>query len=750
MKKLLAVFAFSMSVFLFSASAAFADVSTQVAFQGRLTDASGFPVSTTSPANFSFKIYDTATGNATMTFPTISSTSAIITNGIYAVTLDFTNFTAAQMDRPLYLEVTISGLPSPLPSSITLARTQITVSPYALNVRNGAITGAKLAAGTATNGYFLKTDGTNISWAAVSGTFPTPGNPGDNYKYLMANAGGTSWTNPAGTGLTNTNGTLSVTYPLPSSGGTVGQYLRATGSGVQWASFGTGLNDNGTSVVVTNPLPAVSGTNRYLGANGTTPTWYTIESAVNTSTSPISSNAVNTALSNKQNIISGTAGYIVTYTSTSGTLGSLSIGGGLTNNGTTLSVINPVPSLVSGQFLTNNGTTLSWAVPTFTLPTINLTSATGQDVNIGGNTNSVTSAINPNAVTTTKIADHAVTGVKLYPSLPATNGQYLTSDTGGNLSWAAPTFVPPAITLSSASNQDVSVSGSTGAVNASIVDGKVTKAKLSPGTSGTSGQYLMYDSSTVGNLSWATPTVTIPAITLSSASSQDVSVSGSTGAVNASIVDGKVTTSKIADLNVTTAKIADSAVTLKKLSAGTASPGQFLTTANGTDLSWGAAQAPLTSSSVITVGTITASSGTITNLYATTINGAPADLAEIYPSSDNLSPGDVVIISQTKDGYIEKSKTANDTKVAGVVSTKPGIVLNSEAAGYQLALVGKVPVNVTNEGGDIKRGDLLVASSTPGCAMKAPSDPKAGTIIGKALENSSGPKGKILALVNLQ
>jgi hypothetical protein len=127
-----------------------------------------------------------------------------------------------------------------------------------------------------------------------------------------------------------------------------------------------------------------------------------------------------------------------------------------------------------------------------------------------------------------------------------------------------------------------------------------------------------------------------------------------------------------------------------------------------------------------------------------------ADLAEIYPSSEILAPGDVIVISEMRDGYIERSKIANDTKAAGVISTKPAVVLNSEAAGYQLALVGKVPVNVTNEGGNIKRDDLLVSSSTSGHAMKAPDNPKPGTIIGKALENFTGSRGKILALVNLQ
>ncbi|MCL2506525.1 MAG: hypothetical protein FWF00_02390 [Endomicrobia bacterium] len=137
------------------------------------------------------------------------------------------------------------------------------------------------------------------------------------------------------------------------------------------------------------------------------------------------------------------------------------------------------------------------------------------------------------------------------------------------------------------------------------------------------------------------------------------------------------------------------------------------------------------------------------DIYATGTLTQNADVAEIYASYDNLLPGDVVIISSTKDEYIEKSKIKNDTMVAGVISTAPGVVLNSNEKGYKLALVGKVPVNVTNENGDIKRGDLIVTSSTPGCAMKG-IDPKPGTVIGKALENSTGSKSTIMVLVNLQ
>ena len=127
-----------------------------------------------------------------------------------------------------------------------------------------------------------------------------------------------------------------------------------------------------------------------------------------------------------------------------------------------------------------------------------------------------------------------------------------------------------------------------------------------------------------------------------------------------------------------------------------------------------------------------------------------ADLAEIYQSSEKLVPGDVVSIDTTKDNAIVKTKVAEDTLVAGVISTEPGVLLNQNEKGYKLALVGKVPTKVCNEGGAIKRGDLLVSASIPGYAKKAGDNPKAGTVIGKALGNLDSQKGTILVLVNLQ
>ena len=69
-----------------------------------------------------------------------------------------------------------------------------------------------------------------------------------------------------------------------------------------------------------------------------------------------------------------------------------------------------------------------------------------------------------------------------------------------------------------------------------------------------------------------------------------------------------------------------------------------------------------------------------------------------------------------------------------------------------MGVIGVIPTKVCLEGGSIKRGDLLVTSSTSGVAMKG--DPKKvqiGQVLGKALQdyNENGI-GKIKVLVSIK
>jgi len=130
--------------------------------------------------------------------------------------------------------------------------------------------------------------------------------------------------------------------------------------------------------------------------------------------------------------------------------------------------------------------------------------------------------------------------------------------------------------------------------------------------------------------------------------------------------------------------------------------------------------------------------------------GGGADFAEMLPASEPLEPGDVLVIGD--DGRIARCSSPGQESVVGVYSTKPAF-LGGAADGTDLtgkvpvAVVGVVPVKVTGENGTIKPGNLLIASSTPGHAMKADAQPRPGTVIGKALGSFDGTTGNISMLV---
>jgi hypothetical protein len=136
-----------------------------------------------------------------------------------------------------------------------------------------------------------------------------------------------------------------------------------------------------------------------------------------------------------------------------------------------------------------------------------------------------------------------------------------------------------------------------------------------------------------------------------------------------------------------------------------------------------------------------------------TFHSGGADLAEMLPAQDGLGPGDVLVIGS--DGELLRSTVAYATNVVGVYSTNPGFVggqpaEDPEAGTIPLAIVGIVPVKVTAENGAIVPGDLLVASSTAGYAMKAGANPPQGTVIGKAMEKLDTGSGVIRMLATLQ
>jgi len=137
--------------------------------------------------------------------------------------------------------------------------------------------------------------------------------------------------------------------------------------------------------------------------------------------------------------------------------------------------------------------------------------------------------------------------------------------------------------------------------------------------------------------------------------------------------------------------------------------------------------------------------------YGAAFISGSADIAEWVHITTLAEPGDVVEFDPTAPGQYRIAQGACSSLVAGVISTTPGMTLGGSLVASEkalLALIGIVPVKVSNEGGPIQPGDLLVTSSTPGYAMRwAGPDPCPCSLVGKALEPMDEEQGVILALL---
>ena len=136
-------------------------------------------------------------------------------------------------------------------------------------------------------------------------------------------------------------------------------------------------------------------------------------------------------------------------------------------------------------------------------------------------------------------------------------------------------------------------------------------------------------------------------------------------------------------------------------------------------------------------------------VYGNTLSGVAttakyADLAENYVGDEAYEPGTVVVFGGEDE--ITIASTKDDHRIAGVVSTNPGYLMNSELDAVNtiaVALTGRVPCKVI---GTVEKGDMLVASAIPGYAM-VNNTPSIGTVIGKALESSNDSNKKTIEIV---
>ena len=119
-------------------------------------------------------------------------------------------------------------------------------------------------------------------------------------------------------------------------------------------------------------------------------------------------------------------------------------------------------------------------------------------------------------------------------------------------------------------------------------------------------------------------------------------------------------------------------------------------------------------------------------VHATATTAQYADLAENYTADAEYQPGTIVVHGGSAE--VTQSTTKMDHKVAGVVSTNPAYLMNSEEKGITVpvALRGKVPVSVM---GPVAKGDLIVTSDTPGVGEAHPGVTNCVFVVGKSLED---------------
>ena len=130
-------------------------------------------------------------------------------------------------------------------------------------------------------------------------------------------------------------------------------------------------------------------------------------------------------------------------------------------------------------------------------------------------------------------------------------------------------------------------------------------------------------------------------------------------------------------------------------------------------------------------------------VFAKATSAQYADLAEIYIADDNYPPGTVVVFGGQKE--ITVTNTAHDTRVAGVISTNPAYLMNSEVQGLPVALTGRVPCLVQ---GPINKGELLVTGLKAGTAQKInPARFQPGCVVGKSIENIPDDELKLIEIV---
>ena len=126
------------------------------------------------------------------------------------------------------------------------------------------------------------------------------------------------------------------------------------------------------------------------------------------------------------------------------------------------------------------------------------------------------------------------------------------------------------------------------------------------------------------------------------------------------------------------------------------------------------------------------------NMYATNFVGTAtqakyADLAEVFESKETFDPGTIVALDPKTKDFIPWNP---GYEIFGVVSDKPGLILNADAQGILIAHKGKTPIRVENKA---KVGQIVIAySDGEGIAIDKLNDENRNLKIGIICEIKKG------------
>ena len=644
---------------------------------------------------------------------------------------------------------------------------------------SGNITGGNLATGGTASATGNITGGNILTVGLVSATGNITG------SYIIGNGSqltglpaGYSNTNAAsflaafGSNTISTSGTITagnITGSNLLTGGLISSTGNITGGNLSGTNIsGTLTTASQTNITSVGTLGALSVTGNITGGNlsGTN------ISGTLTTASQTNITSVGTlgALSVTGNITGGNisaTNYTGTNVSVSGTVTAAStVGGVITGSSASVSGnitggnLNTTGTAIIGGF-TISGNTLITSGTTFT---IDPNGSGGLDglVVINGNlqVNGNTTTINSNVVSTNDLtvnyANNAINsaaanggGIEIGP-IGSPFITWLYNNTANVFTSSGGISAVGGVTAASVAGGVITGSSAsvTGAVTAaSTVGGIITGSSISVSGNISAG----------GNITNSTTmsTNTVSAVTVSASgniTSGNISATNHTGTnvsvtgtVTAASTVGGVITGSSASVTgtVTAASTVGGVITGSSASVSGTVTGGNVTTAGQLTVNSGGNVTAIVNGGTNGVGNIGASGAGFNTVFAKATTAQYADLAEKYVADAEYAPGTVLVFGGTAEVTVNAEDA--DRRVAGVVSTDPGFLMNEgldTEFTAAIALTGRVPTFVV---GPVRKGDLMVAAGLG--RARAETNPQVGSVIGKALEDFDGAEGTIEVVV---